>query len=329
MEAIDYVEIRPQVDGRIEEIKFKDGDLVEKDDVLIVIEPRPYEATYIEATAAFDAAKSQHDLASKELRRAQKLIKTEAISRRVLDERKNMARISENALNGAKALLERAQIDVDRAYVKAPISGRISRPEVTIGNLVQTVSAPVLTSIVSQEGIYADFEVDEMTYLSRMGQVQNTPEAMKGIPVEVVLNDGTVRKGKMQSFDNRISTSSGTIRARATFGNKDGRLLPGMFVTVRLGSAKDDVVIILSEKAIGTDQSRKFVYVVTPDNKAVYRQVHLGPSLDGRRIITSGLKPGDQVITQGIMRIMPGMAVIPQTGDAVAEDVAAEGGEER
>lgn len=312
LEAVDYAEIRPQVDGRIEEIKFSDGDLVRKGDVLFVIEPGPYEATLTEAQAAYDAAKSQNDLAGKELSRAQKLIKTEAISRKILDERRNAARLSENALGAAKALLDRAQIDVDRAYVKAPISGRISRPEITVGNLVQTAAAPVLTSIVSQEGIYADFEVDEQTYLSRVPRLKTAAPALSSIPVEVILTDGTVRQGKMQSFDNRISTSSGTIRARAFFKNADGRLLPGMYVTVRLGSAKDDHVILLNEKAIGTDQDRKFVYVVTAENKTEYRQVHLGPSVAGARIITDGLSPGDKVITQGIMRIMPGMAVVPQ-----------------
>ncbi len=312
MMAIEYVELRPQVDGRIQEIKFADGQLVNKGDVLFVIDPRPYEATATQAEAAIKAAQSQHDLAVKELKRAEELIQSGTIPKRVLDERQNAAQLAINALNAAKAALEKAQINVDHAYVEAPVSGRVSRPEITVGNVVQSgPNAPVLTTIVSSEGIYADFEVDEQTYLGSVRPYLAEGKDANDIPVQLVVgNDGRVYEGHIKSFDNQINISTGTIRARAFLANEDGTLLPGMFVTVRLGSPSIEDVMLLTEHAIGTDQNRKFVYVIS-DGKATYREVKLGASVDGNRVILSGLEPGEQVISEGIMKIMPGMPVMP------------------
>lgn len=327
--AVDFVEIRPQVDGRIDEIRFDDGDHVEKDDVLFVIDPRPYSATAAEAQAALDGAKSQHELAEKELKRAEDLIKTEAISQKVLDERRNAAQVAENTLAAAQALLDKALIDLDRAYVKAPISGKVSRAEITVGNLVETVGgAPVLTTIVSDKGIYADFDVDEQTYLQRIRQkAKGDSQRENGAPVRLFLSDGSTYDGHIQSFDNRINTSTGTIRARAYFDNKDGALLPGMFVTVKLGSSSKDEAILLTEQAIGTDQDRKFVYVVGEDGMVAYRVVKLGASVDGKRIITSGLNEGEKVIVEGTIKVMPGMTVIPQEVGTLLETAPAAGTE--
>ncbi|MCB1782641.1 MAG: efflux RND transporter periplasmic adaptor subunit [Alphaproteobacteria bacterium] len=318
MNAVDFVELRPQVDGRIEEIKFADGDMVEKGDVLFVIEPGPFEATLEEAKAALDAAQSQYSLADRELKRAQGLIKTEAISQKTLDERRNAAKVAKNVLDGAQALVDKAQINVDRAYVKAPISGRISRPEITVGNLVQTGAAPVLATIVSQDGIYADFEVDEQTYMQRIHLQEKGKDGEAGIPVELVLSDGSKRVGKIKSFDNHIDTSTGTIRARAYFGNKDGVLLPGMFVTVRLASPMESDVLLLTDEAIGTDQDRKFVYIVDEHGQTAYREITPGASVDGQRVILKGLAAGDKVVTGGLVKIRPGMPVVDQNTTAPA-----------
>lgn len=313
MEAVDYVELRAQVDGRIEEVKFGDGDRVKKGDVLFVIDPRPYKAGVDEAKAALAAAESQHDLAVRDLERAQSLIKTDTVSRRVLDERENAEKIAKNAIAAARAMLERAQIDLDRAYIKAPVSGRVSRAEVTVGNLVQVgPNAPVLTTIVSDEGIYADFDVDEQTYVREIRNGARDRETEGEIPVQIVLQDGSVREGHVESFDNRINASTGTIRARALFDNADGMLLPGMFVTVRLGGAAAADVMLVPEQAVGTDQDRKFVYIVDGESKSAYREVTLGDTVGTKRIVLSGLTPGDKVIAEGIMKVMPGMAVIPQ-----------------
>lgn len=314
LEAVEFVELRPQVDGRIQEVKFEDGQLVNEGDVLFVIDPRPYEARVAEAQAAIKAAQSQHELAVKELKRAEDLIKTDTISKRVLDERQSAAQVAKNTLTRAEATLESAQIDLDRAFVKAPISGRVSRPEITVGNVVQAgPNAPVLTTIVSDEGIYADFDVDEQTYLQNIRPHLGGGQNEKTIPVQLVLSDGSVvEDGYIKSFDNRIDTSTGTIRARAYFNNEDGSLLPGMFVTVKLGSPADQTAILLTEHAIGTDQNRKFVYVVGADNKVAYREVQLGATVNGQRVVTGGLTPGEKVIAEGIMKIMPDMQVVPQ-----------------
>ncbi len=315
LQAVDYVEVRPEVSGKIQEIKFKDGQNVSKGDVLIVIDPAPYQAAADKAKADLSIAMNQYDLARKDLDRAQDLVKSNAISKRIFDERQNAVNVSRSQIEAAKAQLNQAEIDLDHAYVKAPISGRISRAEITEGNLVNAAAnPPILTSIVSDEGIYADFEVDEKTYLQDIYAVARDKNAQVQIPVEIDLSSGNEKsyKGVIESFDNKIDPKSGTIRVRAYLDNEDQSLLPGMFVNIRLGSAKEDAKFLVSEKAIGTDQDRKFVYVIGDGNKVQYREVKPGVSINGQRVILSGLEPGDKVITEGIMKIRPDMIVEPQ-----------------
>lgn len=315
LRAVDFVELRPQVSGTIQEIRFEDGQIVNKGDILLVIDPSPYEAAAAQATADLQSAKNQLSLAQKELVRAEDLIKTEAISKRIYDERQNTARVAKSAVDAAEARLSQAKIDIDRAYVKAPITGRISRAELTVGNLVQAGgAAPLLTTIASNEGIYADFEVDEQTYLKNVYATARDREAQAKIPLQMILKADTsvTYDGVIQSFDNRIDPATGTIRARALFDNKDGSLLPGMFVSIRLGTPSNDAKIMVTEKAIGTDQNRKFVYVIGKENKVTYREVKLGETIDGKRVVTDGLQDGDQVITEGIMKMRPDMVVNPQ-----------------
>lgn len=322
MQAVDYVELRPEVSGRIDEIKFEDGQLVNKGDVLFVIDPRPYEAAVREAEAAVSSAQTQRELAVKELKRAEELVKSDAVSKRVYDERENAAVVTKNSIEAAKAQLAQAQINLDRAYIKSPVSGRISRAEITVGNVVEAgPGAPVLTTIVSNEGIYADFEVDEQTYLRNIRLKASDREAESQIPVKLTLNNDAatmVYDGTIKSFDNQINTSSGTIRARAYFDNKDGSLIPGMYASVRMGSPAAENVILLTDQAISTDQDRKFVYVVGTDNKVAYREVKLGSSVDGSHVITEGLKPGEKVIVEGIMKIRPDILVAPQVAKTAA-----------
>ncbi|WP_343564696.1 efflux RND transporter periplasmic adaptor subunit [Kiloniella sp. b19] len=321
LEAVDFAEIRPQVSGTITDVLFEDGQAVEKGEVLFVIDPKPYEAAVAQARAGLSSARNQASFASKQLKRAQGLINSAAISERLLDERKNEANVSHASVKAAEARLIQAEIDLDRAYVKAPISGHVSRAEITRGNLVEGGgSAPVLTSIVSNDGIYAAFDVDEQTYLNHIRTVgtQDQAEADR-IPVRLTLgSSGQLFEGFVHSFDNRIDATSGTIRARAYFANRDGMLLPGMFGTVQIGSARAEKHILISETAIGTNQDRKFVYVVDAEGKAAYREVLLGERFEGKRIVTKGLNDGDVVITEGLMRIRPSMPVDPQFADKVA-----------
>jgi multidrug efflux system membrane fusion protein len=323
LSAVDYVEVRPQVSGKIQEIHFKDGQRVNKDDVIITIDPRPYEAAANQAKAAVKSAENSSSLASKEARRAETLAKTSAVSQKILDERINNERVARAAVEEAKAALEQTQINLDYASVKAPISGRLSRIEITEGNLVQAATAPILTTIVSDEGIYADFDVDEQTYLSHIRQMAKTQQDEAKIPVRIQIgengqNDGY--EGFIYSFDNRIDPASGTIRARALIPNKDDSLLPGMFARIDVGSAQAEDRIVITDKAIGTDQDRKFVYIIDENGQTAYREVHLGSSIDGGHVITDGLKEGDVIITEGIVKIRPGMPVTPKTDEQAAHE---------
>ena len=314
LDAVDYAEIRPEVAGRITEIRFKDGQTVKQGDVLFVIDPRPYQAAAAKASADLQSARTNAALAKSNLARADNLRKEGAIAAQTFDQSVNASAVASAAIASAEATAAQARLDVDHAYVKAPISGRVSRAEITVGNLVQVATgAPLLTSIVSNDGIYADFDVDEQTYVQSIHARAGTTDQQQKIPVELTLSgDGHVYKGFIQSFDNRINTGSGTIRARARFDNADGALVPGMFVSVRLADAGDSAVLLVPERAIGTDQSKKFVYVVDRNGKAAFREITLGQSVDGSRVVASGLQPGERVIVDGIQHIVPGALVQAQ-----------------
>lgn len=345
MAAVDYAEIKPQVSGTITEVRFEDGAHVEAGDILFVIDPRPYKAAVNFAQAELSAAQNRAYLAEKEKNRAADLVETDAISRRVYDERVSASKVADADVQRARAQVDQAKINLDYAYVKAPISGKASRAELKVGNRVDAgPQAPVLTSIVSSDGIYADFEIDEQTYLKyvRNSRTQDTDtgEAQSApIPVKISLDQDNVSyEGVIHSFDNRIDTGSGTIRARAYLDNKDGSLLPGMFAKVYVGQTTPSEKIVVAERAIGTDQDRKFVYVIDDKNTAAYRPVTIGDSVNGKRVVTSGLEVGDQVITEGIIRIRPGMPVAAQEpessevivieGDAVKQQQQEEPGEQ-
>ena len=315
LSAIDWVELRPQVSGTIKEIRFEDGQMTAKGDVLVVIDPRPYRAAVAEAKAELNMARHTLDLAKKQRARAKPLVAKGHVSQSVMDERIKDHTVAISQVNSAKAKLEQTEIALDYAYVKAPISGRLSRAEITEGNLVEAgPNAPVLTSIVATEGIYADFDVDERTYLRHMHAVAKAGGAVSTLPVELTINAAELRtyRGHIQSFDNQIDSATGTIRARAIFSNEDGSLLPGIFAEVRLGSPEVEEVVLLGAGAVGTDQDRKFVYVVDEADKVVYREVSLGASVGGERVITRGLETGERVVIGGLIKVRPGMSVAPR-----------------
>jgi len=307
--AVDYVEVRPQATGVITEIRFKDGQFVNKGDILCVIDPRPLKAIVDQKTADFVAAQNSYTLADKEFSRAKDLLKDKIVSQQFYDERISTKLVADSMVKKARAELSEAKINLSYAYVKAPISGRVSRAELTKGNLVSAgPNAPLITSIVSSGNIYADFEVDEQTYIDYI----STQDGDHKTPVKLQLqNSEVVFEGQFHAFDNKIDPASGTIRARAIFENPKGQLLPGMYARLKLGSAVEQKTILISERAIGTDQDRKFVYVVNADNQCIYREVQLGNSIDGQRIVRSGLIAGDKVIIRGLMRLQPNMLVKP------------------
>ena len=309
--AVDYAEIRPQVAGRITEIRFHDGQRVKAGDILFVIDPRPYEAAAAKARSDLQTAVNNAKEAKLERDRGDRLMQAHALALESYDQRVNADSVAQAAVGSAQALLQQAQLNVDYAYVKAPISGRISRAEITQGNLVgsATTAPALLASIVSDDGVYADFEVDEATFLNNV-RAKNADQPQK-VPVELQVegDSGHVYHGTIESFDNHINSGSGTIRARARFANEDGSLVPGMFVSVRMGSGELDNALLVPERAIGNDQSKRFVFVVDRDSKAQYRPVTLGAQVDGRRVITQGLQPGDDVILDGLQRLGPGALV--------------------
>jgi multidrug efflux system membrane fusion protein len=317
IDAVDYAEIRPQVTGRITEIRFKDGQQVKAGDILFVVDPRPYQAAAAKAAGDLASAVNNAKLAGIERERGERLIGAQALSRESYDQRVNADNVAQAAVKSAQATLAAAQVDVDHAFIKAPISGRISRAEITVGNLVGSATAApqLLASIVSDNGVYADFEVDEQTYLNIVRNRSLTADQERTIPIDLTVQGDAQAKlyhGTIESFDNRINTGSGTIRARARFANEDGSLVPGMFVSVRMGGSSLNNALLVPETAIGNDQSKRFVFVVGSGDKAEYREVKLGSTVDGQRVVVSGLKSGDRVILDGLQKLAPGAAVAPQ-----------------
>jgi multidrug efflux system membrane fusion protein len=310
LEALERVDIRARVGGYITSVNFKPGSLVNKGDVLFVIDARPYQAEANRAEAAAVSARAKADLARLELSRSERLLADKAIAQREVDEKASSLKELDANVRAAQATLEAARLNLAYTRVTAPISGRVSKAEITTGNLVD--GAAILTSVVPNKGIYASFDGDEDTYL-RVARV-----AQKGTPVVVKVGlaneTGFPHEGKLEFVDNRLDAATGSVRMRATFGNEDNVLVPGLFARVQLSGdpqAKATTAVI-SERAVGTDQNRKFVYVINADNTAQYREVVLGPALDGMRVVRQGLKPGEKIVVNGLQRVQPGAQVTAQ-----------------
>ena len=315
LEAVERVDIRSRVAGAVKSVHFTEGALVKKDELLITIDPDPYAAEVERAQAQVVAAQARLSYAKSEHQRAQRLWAESAIAQRELDERVNAAQEAEANLRAAQAALQSAKLNLAYTQVRAPVAGRVGKLEVTVGNLVSAgPGAPVLTTLVSVNPMYASFDADEHVVLRAL------QEGTRDIPVEAetVTNGGRHLRGRLQLIDNQVNTKSGTVRVRAMFENKDGSLIPGQFVKLRMGRAKSEPALLVSERAVGTDQSKRFVLVVGEDNKAAYREVTLGGTVNGQRIVTSGLKSGERIIVNGLQRVRPGALVAPQPAQMAA-----------
>lgn len=312
LEAVERVDIRPRVSGTITEVHFKNGAQVKKGDVLFTIDPAPYRAEVARAEAQLAAAQARVRFTSAELDRAAKLVADSTIPRRTLDEREHNARDAQASLRAAQAELDVAKLNLSYTAVTAPIAGRVSRAEITVGNVVAAgaVGTP-LTTLVSVSPIYASFDVDEQTYLRHIASVKD----QAGVPVQLGLaNEAEYsRAGTIDDVDNRLDPVSGTIRVRARFDNTDGMLVPGLYARVKVGGSDPQAAVMVDERAIGTDQDKKFVLVVGDDNKVSYRPVLLGSRQEGLRIVTGGLQPGERIIVNGMQRARPGDVVKPKT----------------
>ncbi len=312
--AIDRVQVRPQISGIIEEVHFHDGQMVKKGDPLFTIDPRPFQAALAHAQADLASAQARLQLAQINDKRNQGLIASHAIAQSDVDTTTNALAEAQAALQADQAAVQTAQINLAYTAINAPVTGRVSRAEITAGNLVNDgVNAPVLTTVVSVSPVYVEFEIDEQAYLKLVaaGAAGNT--GIEGIPVAMGLanEDGYPRTGHLESLDNQLDTTSGTLRVRAIFDDPAGDLTPGLYAKVEIGGTAQTTAILVDDRAVGTDQDKKFVMVVDADNKATNRFVTLGPIVNGLRVIRSGLKEGETIVVNGLQRVRPGSTVAP------------------
>ncbi len=321
LEAVERVEIHPQISGILTAVHFQDGSRVRKGDLLFTIDPRPFAAELARAEAQLAGAEARAAYTASDVARGERLLAENAIARRDFDEKQNAAREAGANLQAARAALKMAQLNLDYTRITAPISGRVSRAEVTVGNLVSAGNGPTLTTLVSADRIYAAFDVDEQSYLKVVNGTQG-----KGMPIHLGLADdeGYSIEGRLSSVDNRLDSSSGTIRLRALVDNPDGRLVPGLYARVRLGSASQRDAVLIDEKAVGTDQAKRFVLVVGEGNRTAYREVQLGSVQGGLRVVESGLTAGERIVVNGLQRVRPGDTVhpniVPMGGTAAPAD---------
>jgi membrane fusion protein, multidrug efflux system len=330
LEAVERVEVRSRVAGAIQEIHFREGALVKQDDLLILIDPSLYAAEVARAEGQVAAAKARLVLTKSDFERGQQLSDSRTISQRDFDGRVNAYSEAEANLKAAEATLETAKLNLGYTEVRAPVAGRVGKLEITVGNLIAAgPGTPVLTTLVSVNPIYASFNADEqvVTRALRTLADQSTPSEIGRIPVQMGtgMSDGTPYKGHMQLIDNQVDARSGTVRVRAVFDNADGRLMPGQFARLLMGQPKAEPTLLISERAVGTDQNKKFVMVVDKDSKAEYREVALGVSIDGMRVVTGGLHAGERIVVKGLQRVRPGAVVAPQeiAMDSVSADQTA------
>ncbi|MFL5614396.1 MAG: efflux RND transporter periplasmic adaptor subunit [Gemmatimonadaceae bacterium] len=324
-EAVNTVDVRPRVGGYVQRVAFVEGATVHEGDVLFTIDARPYEAEVSRAEAELERARTRKQLADMELERAQRLVSTQAISREELDARTSGRAEGDASIRAAEAAVRVARLNLEWTVVRAPITGRVGRAEVTAGNLVQTgPGAPTLTTIVSLDPIYVYFDSDEQAYLKYMQSNRASGASSIGRPIYVGLANepGFPHEGKLDFIDNRVDRTAGTIRVRGVLPNASHQFAPGLFARVRLVGGERHQATLIQDQAIGTDQDRKFVLVLKSDNTLEYRPITIGRMVDGLRSVESGVAPGDRVVINGLMRVRPGMKVVAQTTD-MTKDVAA------
>jgi multidrug efflux system membrane fusion protein len=320
LEAVQRVDIRSRVAGAVQSVHFREGALVKQGDLLFTIDPAPYAAEVDRSDAQLAAAQARVSQANSEFERSKRLWDEHAIAQRELDERGNSLREAQANLRAAQAGLQTTRLNLDYTQVRAPVSGRVGKLEVTVGNLVAAgPGAQVLTTLVSISPIYASFDADERV-IARALKDLNGADGTRGtrgiesIPVQMgtAATSDTPFTGKLQLVDNQVDAKSGTVRTRAVFDNKDGSLMPGQFARVRMGQTQTETALLVNERAVGTDQDKKFVMVVGKDNTVAYREVTLGASVNGLRVVSKGLVAGEKLVVNGLQRVRPGALIAPQ-----------------
>jgi len=322
VDSLETVELRARVSGHIEAVRFQAGQLVKKGDVLFEIDPRWYRAQFDLARAQADQARAHAEIAEREARRTDELLAGAAISNEEAEGRRSRAIEARAAAASAEAALATAQLDLEHTEVRAPIDGQISRAIVTAGNLVSGApgNATHLATIVSVGPAYVYADIDEAALLkfNRLARENRLAIENGRVPVEMQLEDekGYPRRGYIESTDNRLNPDTGSLQLRLVFANEDHALVPGLFARVRIPVSAPHRALLISERAIGTDQSQKFVLAIAQGNTAAYRTVELGGVVQDKRIVRSGLQAGDRVIVNGLQRVRPGMTVDPETAVA-------------
>ena len=321
--AMESVEIRPRVSGYIDSVNFQDGHPVRKGQVLFTIDARPYQAALASAQAQLQHAKAAAALARTQDKRARALLPDRAISAEEADNRASTLAQALANVQAAEAALAAAKLDLDFTAVRAPIDGVIGRAMLTAGNLAQA-NTSILTTLVSQDPIYVYFDADEQSLL-RNKQIARTANARSTnttlVRIGLANEDNFPHQGTVSFTDNRLDPQTGTLRVRATLSNSQGLFTPGMFARVQMQSPAKFDVMLIDDKAVLTDQDRKYAYVIGQGNRAERRELQLGRLFEGRRIVESGLEPGDQIVVSGMQRIYyPGMPLAPTTRNDKASE---------
>ena len=312
LQAVNTVEVRPRVNGYIDRVTFTDGARVKKGELLFQIDPRPFQAEVDRLTSERSRAESDLALSKANYARAERLIGANAISREEYDRLAAAQTSAQGELGSVGGSLATAQLNLEFTQVRAPIDGHVSRAIITAGNLVTSNS--VLTTVVSDDPVYAYFDADEQTYLhySKLARQNASGSGVAdAVFMGLVDEQGYPHPGKLDFVDNQVDPNTGTIRARGVFANPDGRYTPGLFARIRLVGGTDADTVLIEDRAIGTDLGKKFVLALTADNHVEYRLVELGPEIDGLRVVSKGLAPGDVIVVNGLQHVRPGDAVAP------------------
>ena len=309
LQAVNTVEIRPRVSGYIDRVAFEDGTRVKKGQLLFQIDPRPFQAEVDRLIAERSRSVSDLALAKANRARAERLINAHAISREEYERLVAAEASAQGALGSLDASLREARLNREFTEVRAPIDGHVSRAIITAGNLV--TNASLLTTLVSDDPVYVYFDADEHTYLSFAKAKRDAGDDASGVYIGLVDEEGYPHAGRLDFVDNQVDSTTGTIRARASLANPDGRYTPGLFARVRLVGGEDRDSILIEDRAVGTDLSKQFVLTLAGGNRIEYRLVELGPEINGLRVVRQGLRPGEIIVVNGLQHVRPGQTVAP------------------
>ncbi|MGH9371552.1 MAG: efflux RND transporter periplasmic adaptor subunit [Vicinamibacterales bacterium] len=319
LEAVNTVAIRPRVSGLVAGVRFEEGAIVRRGDLLFQIDARPFQAEVDRLRAELARSRATVERSASELQRAERLASQNAMSREEHDRRAAFAHESSAELDAVQAALRSAELNLEFTRVTSPIKGRVGRAIVTAGNLVSSGpgEATLLTTVVSLDPMYASFDADEQTFLrysdlARTGQRASARE--DGLPIRMALasDEDFPREGTMDFLDNQVDPATGTIQGRAVFRNADLSLTPGLFVRLRLPASAAHKGLLIQDRAVGTDLDKRFVLVVDAERTIQYRAVTLGPMVDGLRVIRRGLSAGERIVVSGLQRVRPGVRVEPE-----------------